>query len=181
MLMKYIIFLLIATTLISCKDVAENKEGSKLQRFADVDTSSNDVVHMNDLDNMYHSLDDVVAANNGKLVYVDIWASWCGPCIDEFPASKALQEKYKDEDVSFVYVSIDRNNKAWEAAAKNLELLKNSYLIRNYPSAALFQENDVSYIPRYLLYDKNGRLVGPNAPRPSTSNIVELLDAFLSI
>lgn len=179
--MRFTAFLLLTLLVISCKEKAEPIVENTAKRFADVDTSSNDVVHMSDLDDNYHSLQDVIASHKGKLVYMDIWASWCGPCKAEMPASHKLQEKYKDKDVEFIYVSIDRNNKAWESATQQFQLTENSYLARNYPKAKLFQTNNVSSIPRYMLFDKNGRLVDSNASRPSSTRISEVIDAFLSI
>ncbi len=179
--MRFTAFLLLTLLVISCKEKAEPIVENTAKRFADVDTSSNDVVHMSDLDDNYHSLQEVIANHKGKVVYLDIWASWCGPCKAEMPASHKLQEKYKDKDVEFIYVSIDRNNKAWETSTQQFQLNENSYLARNYPKAKLFQTNNVSSIPRYMLFDKNGRLVDSNASRPSSTRISEVIDAFLSI
>lgn len=181
--MKFLYLSLILMVFTACKQPAATTtvKPDAPKRYADVDTSSNDVVHMNDLNDNYHSLDDVIARNKGKVIYLDIWASWCGPCKAQMPASHKLQEKYKDQDVVFVYVSIDRNNKAWEASAKQFDLMQNSYLARNYPKAKLFQKHNVSSIPRYMLFDKNGRLVDSNANRPSSAMISSNIDAFLSI
>ena len=179
--MRFTAFLLLTLLVVSCKEKVEPVVENTAKRFADVDTTSNEVVHMSDLEDNYHSLQDVVASHKGKLVYMDIWASWCGPCKAEMPASHQLQEKYKDKDVEFIYVSIDRNNKAWESATQQFQLTENSYLARNYPKAKLFQTNNVSSIPRYMLFDKNGRLVDSNASRPSSTRISEVIDAFLSI
>ena len=180
--MKYLSLLLIAAIVVSCKEkVVEPAVEEISQRYADVDTSSNNVVHLSDFEDNYHSLDEVISAHKGKMVYMDIWASWCGPCKAEMPASHKLQEKYKDSDVVFLYVSIDRNNKAWEASARQFNLTENSYLARNYPKAKLFQTNNVRSIPRYMLFDKSGRLVDSDANRPSSKRIVEVIDAFLSI
>ncbi len=179
--MRFFAFLFMALLMVSCKEKAEPIVKETAKRFADVDTTSNEVVHMSDLKDNYHSLQDVIASHKGKLVYMDIWASWCGPCKAEMPASHKLQDKYKDKDVEFIYVSIDRNNKAWESATQQFQLTENSYLARNYPKAKLFQTNNVSSIPRYMLFDKNGRLVDSNASRPSSTRISEVIDAFLSI
>jgi thiol-disulfide isomerase/thioredoxin len=181
--MKFIYLFVILIATAACKEQATNPvvRADEPKRYADVDTSSNDVVHMNDLNDYYHSLDDIIASNKGKVIYMDIWASWCGPCKAQMPASHQLQEKYKNQDVVFVYVSIDRNNKAWEASAKHFDLMQNSFLARNYPKAKLFQKYDVMSIPRYMLFDKNGRLVDSNANRPSSDMISSNIDAFLSI
>lgn len=181
--MKFLYLLLLATIIFSCKqnEVATPQPSESQKKFVDVDTTNNDVVHMSDMDDNYYSLDEVIAANKGKVIYLDIWASWCGPCKAQMPASHKLQEKYKNQDVTFLYVSIDVNNKAWEASAKQFDLLENSYLARNYPKAKLFQTHNVQSIPRYMLFDKNGRLIATDAARPSSDVISNNIDAFLSI
>lgn len=179
--MKFIAPIILTLIIISCKQEVEPVVEEISQRYVDVDTSSNEVVHLSDLEDNYHSLQEVIDGHKGKVIYMDIWASWCGPCKAEMPASHKLQEKYKDSDVIFLYVSIDRNNKAWETSAQQFQLTENSYLARNYPKAKLFQTNNVRTIPRYMLFDKKGKLVDSDASRPSSTRIVEVIDAFLSI
>ncbi len=181
--MKFLYLLILVCVTFSCKqnEAAIPQQIKTTKKFVDVDTSKNDIVHMSDMNDDYHSLDEVIAANKGKVIYLDIWASWCGPCKAQMPASHELQKKYKDQDVVFLYVSIDVNNKAWEASAKQFDLLENSYLARNYPKAQLFQTHNVNSIPRYMLFDKNGRLVASNASRPSSDMISTNIDQFLAI
>lgn len=50
----------------------------------------------------------------GKYVYIDIWATWCGPCQREIPHLQKLEEKYHGKDIYFVSISCDNNKKAWE-------------------------------------------------------------------
>jgi len=97
------------------------------------------------------------------------------------PYSKKLQEKYKDKDVTFVFISIDQDPGKWERSARNFDLIENSFLARNYPQAKLFQDNNVSSIPRYMLFDKNGRLIDDNARRPSDKDLETTIDGFLAI
>lgn len=49
-----------------------------------------------------------LADYRGKVVYLDFWASWCSPCKDSFPWMNAMQEKYRDQDVVFIAVNVDR-------------------------------------------------------------------------
>jgi thioredoxin-related protein len=97
------------------------------------------------------------------------------------PASHKLQEKFKNEDVVFLYVSIDRNENAWKQSAEKFGLTGYNYIAKNYPKAKLFQTNNVSTIPRYMLFDKNGRLVDSNAQRPNSRLLEENIRAFLRV
>jgi thiol-disulfide isomerase/thioredoxin len=124
------------------------------------------------------SLDSLIKINGGKLIYVDFWASWCGPCIQQFPFSKELRKRYESRGVSFVYLSTDTDSTKWKRASNKYKL-ENSFLIDNRYSSILVKELEVSSIPRYLLYDRRGKLVHKNAPRPEGEAIVRLIEEYL--
>jgi thiol-disulfide isomerase/thioredoxin len=124
------------------------------------------------------SLDSLIKINKGKLIYVDFWASWCGPCIQQFPFSKALKKRYEGKDVLFLYLSTDTDSAKWKRASSKHKL-ENSFLIDNRYSSTLVKELEVSSIPRYLLYDKRGKLVHKNAPRPEGEAIMKLIEEYL--
>ena len=121
------------------------------------------------------------AARGYRPVYIDLWASWCGPCIKEMPASMELVDKYKGR-VAFVYLSLDDDIEAWRKALKKYNIdrpfLTNHFRIgSNSDAAALF---DIKEIPRYILIDKKGNFVNLNARRPSSPLISEDLDRLLA-
>ena len=115
----------------------------------------------------------------GKLVYIDIWATWCLPCRKEIPALKALQEEYKDKDITFVSLSVDDDKEAWKNAVTT-EKLTGVQLHKNVQMSPDFAENyDLTGIPRFILVNKDGKLISINAPRPSEAKIKELINANL--
>jgi thiol-disulfide isomerase/thioredoxin len=177
------LFIIIATIFItSCgKKASQTVENKPLIKLAEADISSDEIVHLTDLEDNYYTLDQILADHKGKVVYLDIWASWCGPCKVMMPYSEKLQEKYKDKDVAFLFISIDQNIQKWEQSAKSFNLIENSFLARNYPKAKLYQDNNVNSIPRYMLFDKNGRLVDDNARRPIEKDLETTINAFLVI
>lgn len=105
----------------------------------------------------------------GKVVYIDFWASWCGPCRKEMPHSRQLMEKLKNEPVTFLFVSIDEKPDAWRKAMAQ-EKLGGVHLLdnRGWQSPVLADYNFRS-IPHYVLLDKDGKMVNPDAPRPSAA------------
>jgi len=117
------------------------------------------------------SLDDL----KGKFVYIDLWATWCEPCLKEIPALKDLEKEYRGKNITFVSISTDQKvdyNK-WKTMVKDKELTG----IQLYFGEDLefVQAYNVSSIPRFILIDPNGNIVEQNAPRPSQkAEIVKL-------
>jgi thiol-disulfide isomerase/thioredoxin len=114
----------------------------------------------------------------GKVIYVDFWASWCGPCRQQFPYSKkmheALSEKEK-KDIVFLYISIDQDLDKWRGAVEKLGLEAFGENGHSYEVAGKY---GVSSIPRYMIIDKKGKVVNDKAPRPSNP---ETLPALLEL
>lgn len=111
----------------------------------------------------------------GKYVYVDMWASWCIPCIKEIPHLKALEKDLQNDDVVFLSISIDSNEEAWKKKVTTLGLEGNLLINKdNKLSEAL----NVSGIPFFIIYDKEGKLYKYNAPRPSDVRTKPLLESL---
>ena len=111
----------------------------------------------------------------GKVIYVDFWATWCGPCIAEEPAYEKLKEDYKGKDIEFLSVSIDTNVKAWENYIQKKGWTEKTYLI----SQAELADYKINGIPRYLLIDENFNIVTAFAPRPSEEKVRTMIDELL--
>ncbi len=125
----------------------------------------------------------------GKFVYIDIWATWCGPCKREIPALKKLTEKYKNKKIEFVSISVD-NGRGYKNDAEQAKLAwKRMIKSRNMKGVQLYADNawrssfikeyGIRSIPRFILIDKEGNIIDANAQRPSSKLIEKTLDNLL--
>lgn len=117
----------------------------------------------------------------GTLLYIDVWATWCGPCCAEIPELEKVVEHYQGNDnIRFVSISLDSDPKAWKA---KLEQDKPSWpqFILDRKTAKQFQADwGINGIPRFILIDKNGRIYNGDAMRPSNSGIIPFLDKAMN-
>jgi thiol-disulfide isomerase/thioredoxin len=128
------------------------------------------------------SFETIIDQNKGKVIYVDFWASWCAPCLEEMPNAEILRNKYADQNVTFVYLTLDDKKANWSSAIgkAHLEGIKDNYLILNLKTSPMIKSFQIASIPRYLLYDKEGKLVHAMAPGPGSKEVYELLDNYLT-
>lgn len=141
--------------------------------------TTNDLL-LTDVSGKSESLNSILKMSKGSLVYVDFWASWCSPCRDAMPDSKMLVKEFMEKNIKFIYLSIDKNKELWAIACKVEKLSgPESYLVMNQSSASILKQIKMTEIPKYILFDKNGNLVHPNAPGPKGEAIRELILKYL--
>lgn len=102
-----------------------------------------------------------LASLRGSIVVVDVWATWCAPCLERFPHMIELSRRYQNQPVTFVSMNVDnRDDKAAIEAARQF-LLKRNAIFRNYLMDEnildAFQELGVQGIPAVFIYDRTGR------------------------
>lgn len=114
----------------------------------------------------------------GKYVYIDVWATWCGPCIAEIPSLKEIEQKYHDKNIAFVSISIDKESayEKWKKMVVEKELGGIQLLADNDWKSQFVQDYKINGIPRFILIDPNGNIINPDAPRPSSPKLVEVFD-----
>lgn len=113
----------------------------------------------------------------GKVVLVDVWATWCGPCRGEIPYLKKLEEEMRGKNVAFVGVSLDveKDKEKWKNTVKE-EGLKGVQLIAiDGFKSKIAGDYKIKGIPRFMVFDKTGNIASFSAPRPSDPRLKELL------
>lgn len=111
-------------------------------------------------------LKDVLGTN--EVVYVDFWASWCGPCIGEMPSEQQLVTELEGKPIKFILISFDEDEKKWQKAITKMKMKGDHYLITEGFTSALAKYIPFKEIPRYMILDKQGRLKSREAPGPSS-------------
>ena len=118
---------------------------------------------------------------HGKLVYIDVWASWCAPCIHEAPYFKQLQTEYIDNNIQFLSISMDCPDQAddWKRALENNKMVGTQLIADSCFESSIAQDYYINSLPRFILVDEKGYLIDINAPRPSSATIRQLIDSHL--
>lgn len=171
---NYLSIIILTSTLLftacSSKKQAENSTA---------ETANLTSTSLYDVDKKVFDFKDITSKH--KVTYVDFWASWCGPCRGEMPASQDLRAAYKDKDVNFVYISLDEDSGDWMNANTKFGLpAGHSFLIPGSSQSSIPTQFALNSIPRYMLIDSMGNVVNDNAPRPSESGIIKAsLDRML--
>ncbi|HNR74902.1 MAG: redoxin domain protein [Bacteroidetes bacterium OLB12] len=143
-----------------------------------INYSTENQLNLIGFDSQSITLDSLLQVHRGKLIYIDFWASWCGPCIAQFPNSRTLKEKYKGKGIAFLYLSIDSDSTKWKNASEKYQL-ENSFMVKNRFSPVLTTNLKVVSIPRYLLFGHSGEVIHSNAPRPGDQALVDLIESNL--
>ncbi|WP_257670156.1 TlpA family protein disulfide reductase [Parapedobacter tibetensis] len=153
---------------------------SKRARLAEQLTKPNNQIVIPEDYRTFSSINTFVQQFHGKVVYLDIWGTWCGPCKMEMRHVPQLKERFEDNDVVFIYLDMDDDNKdtKWREYIQvngitGIHLRKNKVDIQAIWSELLPNDKNLhGRYPSYFLFDKNGNLVDESAKRPSEKEML---------
>jgi len=134
--------------------------------------AAKDELGMKDINGKPFSLADL----KGKVVYIDFWASWCGPCRQMMPYSKQLHDNLDDKQkkqIAFLYISIDANEEGWKKAITDLNMEGMQVISPGNWSSKVCSYFQINSIPRYMIMDKKGNIVDFNAKRPADPALMD--------
>jgi thiol-disulfide isomerase/thioredoxin len=117
----------------------------------------------------------------GQLVYLDFWASWCGPCRRQIPHLKKMKEAYANKPVAFVMISLDDDKDAWIKAVNDESLTGTMLHAEKAWSSDVAQQYQIKGVPTFVLIDGEGKLIEYNSPRPSDPEATLLIDKHLKL
>ena len=141
----YILFALII--LCSCMSSSSKKEFSK-------EALSETLLSYN---GQQITFKDILEKHKGQNVVIEVWASWCSDCVKAMPKLKELQSN--NPKVSFVFISMDKTVEKWKEGIAKHELTGDQYMANDQMKGKFGTAIDLDWIPRYIIIDKNGKIV----------------------
>lgn len=145
-------------------------KGADSPEFKDYENYAGGTMSLNDL--------------KGKYTYIDIWATWCGPCKAEIPSLKKIEAAYHGKNIQFVSISIDddrthgnswdKAKEDWKAMVADKELGGIQLFAPKGWQSQFIADYYIMGIPRFILLDPDGKIVSADAPRPSSSDLTDL-------
>lgn len=126
-----------------------------------------------DAEGKIHHLTDYL----GKVVVLDVWATWCAPCVKEQPFLEELEKSFENQNVVFLSISIDTDKEKWAEMVKSKKLSGIHLLSKN--RGPIVEDYGVDAVPKFIVFDKNGKTVSFEAPRPSDPKLKSLIQSKL--
>lgn len=121
-------------------------------------------------------INELIEKHPNKILYIDFWATWCGPCMGELPYSNQLKNMFKENDVVFVYLANQCGETIWKKTIEDRDIKGDHYLLTDIQFSNMKKTFEISGIPHYVLIDRKGNIVNRDAPRPSSG--VEIINSI---
>lgn len=128
-----------------------------------------------DVDGNIHSLQEL----RGKYVYIDMWATWCGPCKQELPYLSRLAEDLKGKNIVILGLSTDDDKAQWEKRVKQGDMPGLQLLLGR--NTSFQRAYNIEGIPHFILLDKDGHILNNNMTRPSSPDTKKYLEGLEGI
>lgn len=119
------------------------------------------------------TFEKVMEDNKGKIVVIDVWASWCSDCIKGFPSYKELQAQFPD--VVYLYISVDKKWENWIVGAEKYSLHGQHFWVESGMKSEFGKAIDLDWIPRYMVIDQKGQIALYNAIDANDKKISETI------
>ncbi|MBO6515125.1 MAG: TlpA family protein disulfide reductase [Bacteroidia bacterium] len=115
----------------------------------------------------------------GEYIYIDVWATWCGPCVAEAPYLFKLEKQFHNRDISFVSICMNDKKDSWLTYLRTKET-SGIQLFAEADQTAFFEHFLINAIPRFLIIDREGKIVSHEALRPSSDELASQFEDLLA-
>lgn len=151
----------------------------KNQQVIELDKFKSPVV-VNDISSVANDkvIETILSKNKGKVVFIDLWATWCIPCLDAMKEFRSTKGEFHGKDVVFVYLTNGSSpRKLWEEKIKGIG--SEHYYLKDAQWEYIMGHFGLEYIPSYLLYNKEGKLIKKYTPFPGNKEVKEMINSLL--
>jgi thiol-disulfide isomerase/thioredoxin len=116
----------------------------------------------------------------GKFVYIDVWATWCGPCREEIPYLEKVEEQFQGKNIVFVSISIDNSEdrEKWRNLITEKKMSGVQLMADKEWDSKFIKQYNIRGIPKFILIDTNGSILNAQAPKPSDPKLIELFNSL---
>jgi thiol-disulfide isomerase/thioredoxin len=133
---------------------------------------------LSDLNGKFHTLKEF----QGKLIYISFWATWCSSCLKSIPQKNSIIGEYANKPIEFINISFDNEKDKWEKSIKNNSISGLNLICNGNWEDILKTSYNIQGIPRYVLINKDGKIIDSDAPSPDHMNeLVSLIDKYLNL
>lgn len=118
----------------------------------------------------------------GKVLYIDVWATWCVPCKNEIPHFAKVAEHYRDNpNILLISISTDRekDHDKWRKMIADEKPAWPQYVMKDAEHEKFSNDFNIQFIPRFIIINADGTIQNADAPRPSDKNIIQTLDEII--
>lgn len=129
---------------------------------------------MKNTENTDITFKEILKKYEGKTIVIDVWASWCPDCIKGMPKVKELQEKYSD--VTYLFISMDKNYEAWTKGIEKYDVQGEHYLTSDGMKGVFGKSIKLDWIPRYMVVDKTGKIALFKVIEADDNKLIETLE-----
>ena len=170
---KYLIALITGVLAVSL--IAQEAPSETKTEFDEISLSQ----PIYDLGGSQFSVGEVLKKYEGKIVLLDVWASWCPDCIKGLPKLKEVQKEYPD--VVYLFFSLDRIGKedAWKNGIEKYKIEGEHYWFNSDWKNDFTNYIGLNWIPRYLLIDQNGKIAYYYAVHADDSEMIKQLNLLI--
>ena len=120
------------------------------------------------------SFQDILNKHKGKTIVIEVWASWCGDCVKSMPKLKTLQANHPEVD--YVFISMDKTADKWKAGVAKHKIQGDHYMAKDQMKGIFGQAIDLDWIPRYIIINKDGKILLYRAIEKDFATIDETLN-----
>lgn len=133
--------------------------------------------HGEAVDSEYSSLSELLKNEFGsKIVYLDLWATWCGPCIESNKSLPEVADFFKEKDIVFVSVAMSSDLNKWKKLISgHPQNCRDFFIISGADAELIMSKFGMNGFPKYLIINKDSEIINRNPPRPNNSAIFEYL------